>query len=312
MKPFSLRNPITQPTSMSPKQDIQKDRGHANSPMSPDSSRNKVQYPRGNRAMLSAENLECRTHISAPVTQLNPVPGTSAVLRDNLSNDPTLGLITCVQRVPNGASSSGSNKARAKACDHGHNTGPKAQVPSVKCPFVRDIHAGRRVYRQPVTFNQDTMQLLWFTPEHPGFLGLYMTGLDSPSAEIELYIAYVPDEKLSHIHVYEMSPEDAKQCDIIFNSPLSVPIHLMAQDVPHTSHGTTSAKFNKVIGPQDRGHRSDPGSQEQVSMEEYISSLANLKEQDAVRCCLCDEAFPRPTLGNHLRRKHELDIGDKT
>ncbi|KAK0472415.1 hypothetical protein EDD18DRAFT_1370216 [Armillaria luteobubalina] len=120
---------------MSSKQDIQKDRGHANSPMSPDSSSDKILG--GPLSFIDSSRLSDShggTRISVPVTQLNPVPGTSAVLGDSFSGDPTLGLINHVQRVPNDTSSTPTNEANhTKARDHGHNTDPKAQVPNAKC-----------------------------------------------------------------------------------------------------------------------------------------------------------------------------------
>ncbi|KAK0500544.1 hypothetical protein EDD18DRAFT_1349419 [Armillaria luteobubalina] len=98
--------------------------------MSPDSSSDKVQCMRGNRAMLSAGNGGCNTHISIRIAQLNPVP---AVPRDNLSGDPSLGLITYVQRIPNDASSAGSNEAHTKPRDHEHSADSQAQVSNAKC-----------------------------------------------------------------------------------------------------------------------------------------------------------------------------------
>ncbi|KAK0500541.1 hypothetical protein EDD18DRAFT_1329557 [Armillaria luteobubalina] len=166
---------------MSSKQDIQKDRGHANSPMSPDSTSDKVLG-----ALLSFIG--------------------SSRLSDSHGQDShqTLGLITHVQRVPNDTSSTGTNEVPTKARYHGHNTDPKAQVPNVN------------VSRQPIAFNQDTMHLLMHAPEHSDF-PVYMTCLDSPS-EISLYTAYVPDS-ISPTQVYELSAEDIEQHQDIFKSP---------------------------------------------------------------------------------------------
>ncbi|KAK0223152.1 hypothetical protein IW262DRAFT_1364966 [Armillaria fumosa] len=168
---------------------------------------------------------------------------------------------------------------------------------------VIDRFNEQSVYRQPVAFNQDTMHLFMHAPEHPGIL-VYVTDLDSPP-KMKLYTAYVAHSILP-THVYELSAEDIEQ------HPPSV-LRLAAHDAPHISHGTASAKFREAdIEPQDHGHSIDP-QQEKVPMEDIPTEVdGDEVEEDAVRCRLCDEAFPRSTLGNHLRRNHKLDIGDKT